>query len=497
MAPVSKDAVNAPHGKMLVFMGLSLAALVESTQGQNPTIPDYQTREQPDGCLLAPSDYGPPPYSVFRDTEDYTYLRDPKKHDDPFDPIKYIPLTSDGDVYLSFGGEIRERWEYYSQPPFGQGQKDPNGYYLQRYMLHADLHVGETFRLFTQFKSDLENDRTGGPRPSVDEDKANIQQMYLDANFPAFDDGSFTLRLGRQELAYGIGRLIDPREGPNVRQSFDGVKWILHIDQWEVDGFATRLAETNTDRFDNPDPYTKFWGVYATRDLPFLPGGGVDLYYLGSRRNFAPYDSGVGTETRHTLGSRLHGKAGDFDYDVEGGYQFGTFGSGDISAWFIAEEVGWTFTQAYGEPHLAFKVDASSGDNNPNSPNLQTFSVLYPRGNYFTEPTPLGAQNIINVHPEIDWRPTKSLTFTLTPNFYWRESTNDGLYNAGGFPEASGGYGDARYVGEETNLVSQWQINRHLTFTVSYDHFFAGDYAREIPGSTNFNYVATWLTFKF
>jgi hypothetical protein len=109
----------------------------------------------------------------------------------------------------------------------------------------------------------------------------------------------------------------------------------------------------------------------------------------------------------------------------------------------------------------------------------------------------LGAQNIINVHPELDWRPTKALTVTLTPNFYWRESTNDGLYNAGGFPEAPGSYGNARYVGEETNLVTQWQINRHVTFTVSYDRFFAGDYARDIPGSTSFNYVATWLTFKF
>jgi hypothetical protein len=52
-------------------------------------------------------------------------------------------------------------------------------------------------------------------------------------------------------------------------------------------------------------------------------------------------------------------------------------------------------------------------------------------------------------------------------------------------------------VGEETNFVGQWQINRHLTFTASYDHFFAGDYAKQIPGSTSFNYVATWLTFKF
>jgi hypothetical protein len=476
---------------------LSLAGFVGNAQAQRQIIPDYQTREQPDGCLLAPSDYGPPPYSVFRDMEDYTYLRDPKKHDDVFDPIKYIPFDSKGDVYLSFGGEIRERWEYYSEPPLGQGPKDTNGYYLQRYMLHADLHVVDTFRLFTQFKSDIEDDRNGGPRPSIDEDKANIHQLYLDINLPPFDDGSFTLRLGRQELAYGIGRLIDPREGPNVRQSFDGVKGILHIEKWEIDGFATRLAETNVDQFDNPDPYTKFWGLYATRDLPFLPGGGVDLYYLGSRRNFAPYDSGLATETRHTIGSRLHGKNGDFDYDVEGGYQFGTFGTGNINAWFIAEEVGWTFTQAYGAPHLAMKVDASSGNDNPNSANLQTFDVLFPRGNYFTEPTPLGAQNIINVHPEVDWRPTKYLTFTLTPNFYWRESTSDGLYNAGGFPEAAGNYGGARYVGEETNLVGQWQINRHLTFTASYDHFFAGDYASQIPGSKSFDYVATWITFKF
>jgi hypothetical protein len=493
--------VVATYVKLLrmipILTGLSLAILTEDAQAQKPFIPDDQTREQPDGCLLAPSDYGPPPYSVFRDMEDYTYLRDPKKHDDVFDPIKYIPLNSTGDIYLSFGGEIRERWEYYSQPPFGQGPKDTNGYYLQRYMLHADLHVGDTFRLFTQFKSDLENDRNGGPRPSIDEDKANIHQLYLDFNLPPFDDGNLTLRLGRQELAYGIGRLIDPREGPNVRQSFDGAKLILHLEKWEIDGFATRLAETNVDQFDNPDPYTKFWGVYATRDLPFLPGSGIDLYYLGSRRNFAPYNSGVGTETRHTLGSRFHGKDGDFDYDVEGGYQFGTFGTGSINAWFVAEEVGWTFSQAYGDPHLAMKVDASSGDNNPASASLQTFSVLYPRGNYFTEPTPLGAQNIINVHPEVDWRPTKYLTFTLTPNFYWRESTSDGLYNAGGFPEAAGNYGNAAYVGEETNLVGQWQINRHLTFTASYDHFFAGDYANEIPGSKSFNYVATWLTFKF
>src|ERR1700678_2534833 len=97
---------------------LTCSLALGDTASSQSSIPDNQTREQPDGCLLAPSEYGPPPYSVFRDMEDYTYLRDPKKHDDPFDPIKYIPLDDKGDIYLSFGGEIRERWEYYSQAPF-------------------------------------------------------------------------------------------------------------------------------------------------------------------------------------------------------------------------------------------------------------------------------------------------------------------------------------------------------------------------------------------
>ena len=33
---------------------------------------------------------------------------------------------------------------------------------------------------------------------------------------------SLVLRLGRQEFEFGSGRFVDVREGPNVRQAFDG-----------------------------------------------------------------------------------------------------------------------------------------------------------------------------------------------------------------------------------------------------------------------------------
>jgi hypothetical protein len=67
-----------------------------------------------------------------------------------------------------------------------------------------------------------------------------------------------------------------------------------------------------------------------------LPNAGIDLYYLGLRRDIGPFNEGVARETRHTLGTRIHGSFDSFDYDVEGGGQFGTFavaGSGSDRRW--------------------------------------------------------------------------------------------------------------------------------------------------------------------
>src|SRR5262245_26247946 len=85
----------------------------------------------------------PSTYKQLRYDEDYGYLRDRAKHGDLFDAIKFVPLGAEGDSYLSLGGEIRQRYEYFHNPVWGQEEKDPNGYWLQRYMLHTDFHLGD------------------------------------------------------------------------------------------------------------------------------------------------------------------------------------------------------------------------------------------------------------------------------------------------------------------------------------------------------------------
>jgi hypothetical protein len=73
-----------------------------------------------------------------------------------------------------------------------------------------------------------------------------------------FDRITITLRLraGRQEFEFGIGRLVDVREGPNVRLAFDGLDLILDTASWHLDGFATRPVINNLNVFDNPPDHT-------------------------------------------------------------------------------------------------------------------------------------------------------------------------------------------------------------------------------------------------
>lgn len=284
----------------------------------------------------------PPSFKQLRYDESYAYVRDPARRTDYLDAIKFIPLSTNGDRYLTLGGEIRERYEYYQNSLWGRGPQDDNGYLLQRYMVHADAHVGDYFRIFTQFKSGLEDGRNGGPRPT-DRDDFDLNQAFLDVRVPLSEADSLTLRAGRQELSYGSSRLVSFREGPNVRLSFDGVKVILKVSGWQVDAFAVKPVRTKTGVFDDdPDPEKSFWGLYAVTPVSWLPGGNADLYYLGLDRKNASFDQGTANELRHSVGTRIWGHKAGWDYNLEVVYQLGSFGGGDIQAWTAASDVGFT-----------------------------------------------------------------------------------------------------------------------------------------------------------
>ena len=457
-----------------------LAAKAQSGQAADVAIPDLS-------------------YKLLREDEDWSFLRDRTLRQDFWDPIKYIPLRSGArDWYLTIGGEAREVWEQIGNDNWGQ-QPYMNGYLNQRYMLSFDFHIGKHVRTFVELKSGLNSFRRSGPRP-IDEKKLDFQAAFLEVGTSKGAD-SVALRVGRQELEYGSGRLIDVREGPNVRLSFDGFMVRNKIDAWQIDGFAVRPDLDNPGFFDNaPNHQVGFWGVYATRPMP--RNVSLDVYYLGLDRKQAAFERGTAQEVRHTLGARISRPVATerrgLDFDYEGAWQFGTFDSGNIQAWTVASETSYRFPTVRLKPRFSAKADISSGDN-PNSKTLGTFNPLFPKGNYFgvlatTGPGPI---NFIDVHPHVETTLPHNVTVSADWIFQWRENVLDGVYAVPGFLIVPASNSRARFVGHRPGTEIRWQANRHLWFQADYGIFYAGKFLKEASPGRNLNYWALWAGYEF
>lgn len=457
----------------------------------------------------------PPPYSIVRYTEDYSYLKDPAARTDPFDPIKYIPLTDSGDVYLSLGGQARERYEYFHNNTFGAGLQDPTGFYLTRLLAHADLHVGDNLRGFIQLKSSMEDNREGAPRVT-DADEFDVQQAFVDFKVPLPTGGpkdSVTIRGGRQDLIYGVERLIGPLDWTNTRRTFEGAKAIVTTGNNQLDLFWVRPVVVEVEEPNNGDGNTSFAGVYDTLSLPdlFGPDAGTKLEMYGlvlNKTKTAAFDTApavaVDSDT-YTLGVRFSGAPKPFDFDAELDYQFGRFNGGDISAYSIALVGGYTLADVPLSPHVYLGFDYASGDDDPANPDRQTFNQLFPTGHlYFGYIDVIGRQNIIDVHPGVDFsilknKPyAKNLSFRAEYHQFWRASTDDAVYNAaGGVQRAAVAGNHESSVGGEIDLLLNYQFDRHVTAYLGYSHFFAGDFIRQTgPGDDiDFLYAAFVYTF--
>jgi hypothetical protein len=80
---------------------------------------------------------------------------------------------------------------------------------------------------------------------------------------------------------------------------------------------------------------------------------------------------------------------------------------------------------------------------------------------------------------------------------FWRESDSDGIYGNAVNLVRSGSGSDARYVGNQIQMLIEWEVNRHFTFNTAYAHFFAGKFLKETRPGKDVDYASVWVTFKF
>jgi hypothetical protein len=389
------------------------------------------------------------------------------------------------------GGQVRQQYERFANEDWSAETPDDSGYWLQRYMFHADARVFRRIRLYGELKSGIEVGRAGGPRPA-DEDTLDVHQAFVDVTA-----GAVTLRLGRQELAFGTQRLVSVREGPNIRQTFDGASLVLLRQRWRVDGFGVRYVSTETGAFDDsPDTGRALWGAYAVGWLDQARTRGVDLYYFGYRRKVATFDQGQSRELRHSWGARLWKTPGALDYNFEAVAQTGSFGATTIRAWTFASDTGFTLA-APGRPRLALRADITSGDHDRNDDRLGTFNPLFPRGAYFGLIASAGPMNHMDLHPQVTTHAGGNVEVTASWLFFWRQQLDDGIYGIPGNLLRSGEGTRSRFVGHSPGVEAEYRLNDHLSLTGNVALFTAGPFIRESSHARNIGFVAGWATYRF
>jgi hypothetical protein len=438
----------------------------------------------------------PPPYQLLRFDENYRYLTNPTAHTDWFDPLKCIRLRrEDSSYYVTFGGEVRERFEGVHAPNFGIGF-GPDAYLLQRLTFLGDLHLGERVSFFAEGISGVmvgEEQRA----PPVQDDPIDLAYAFVDVVPCLTTDATLTLRAGRFGMTFGSGRLVATRaapSAPNIPFRFDGCEVICSDRDWTATGFLTRPAK-DSGHFDGSNPNTAFWGLYFTRWLDAPHQSGLDLYYLGINNTPGHYASGVADENRHSLGIRFFGRKDHWEWNLEDVLQVGRFGDQSILAWTASTAVRYTFDAKW-QPQLAVRFDVASGSPGLHDGQQGTFDPLFPNPQYFNDASLIRPSNLIDVHPYATAHFTQSLSVIGGVDVFWRYSTSDAIYAPSGNIAIPAAETRPAYVATALDVNLQWNLQRHLVFNASCVHFFVGSYVQAAGGS-DVNFVSTTLTFTF
>lgn len=434
-----------------------------------------------------------PGFRPMRYDEDWRPLADPDKRTEPLDALKHIAVGEKG--WLTLGGEARLRGEAYDRLDLGFGGAGQDEYLLGRAMLHADLHLDESVRGFVQLRYGAVRDERRPLGPVQDND-VDVNQAFVDLS-TSVSGGRATLRAGRQELLFGSGRMVAPREGPNVRLSFDGVRAFWSAPRGpRVDVFYTRPVLPRSGAFDDRSSRTyEFWGAYGTTPVRAVPGAGLDLYYFGLDRSRVAFAQGIAAETRHTVGGRWFGRSGAWDWDFEAAYQFGDFGRRGIRAFTLANDLGHTWRDLPWSPRLGLRLDLASGDGDLSDGRLGTFEVPFPKLPYLTEAGFIGPANIMDVHPSFTVQPRPDLRLGVEYAAVWKHREADAFYLPPLRP-VPGTAGQGRFATHLVQVSAYWSPTPQVSLEALYTRALVGD-ALARSGARDSDFLLLQATTRF
>ncbi|WP_395391332.1 alginate export family protein [Novosphingobium sp. BL-8A] len=346
-----------------------------------------------------------------------------------------------------------------------------------------------------------------------------LVQAYVGLDFKTGAKGEARLTAGRFTMNIGSRRLIARQQFRNSTNAYTGVNFVWKggngdqiIALWSMPQQRlpddTQGIQDNKVVWDRESTDLQLWGAHLTKAHVF--GGVLEVYGFGLDERDSPT---VLTKNRHlfTPGARLFRKpkAGHFDYDVEGAYQFGstrlTTSASDmndvpVSAYLIHAEAGTTFKSSW-QPRLSFDFDVASGDK-AGSKTYNRFDTLYGARRFDFGPTGLygavGRSNLLSGGVRVEAKPDKKSDMMFMYRALWLASRTDSFASTS-VRDAKGNSGN--FAGNQFDLrYRRTLVPNVLHFDTGVAYLAKGRFLKDAPnapqtGDTKYGYFDMYFDF--
>ena len=299
------------------------------------------------------------------------------------------------------------------------------------------------------------------------------------------------VRLGRQEVTLGEGRLVGVSDWSLTPRSLDAVRarWVAR--QFDVEVLAALLSAPGA----LAPEYTSFDKGQNARG-----GTGAELYALTLGGHFDPLLQGEVTGLARiartplpddlapsdTLAwdARLHGELGGITYSAEGVYEVGRVGipggHRPLSAWAATARVDWQTSWVL-RPKWALSGSYASGGGGPATEELHRFDPLLPDSRSGLGQMGLYAwSNIIEGAFTVRSAPTDELTITLGYRHVRLADSRGAWFSASLFPIGQNSANGASFLGHELDAAVTYSPLDVLSISGGYGAFITGRGARAI-----------------
>lgn len=439
-------------------------------------------------------------YNVSRWAEDWRAMRDPAKRDDPLDRLKFLPLTQDGEVYLTLSGEFRYRVQATTNPDLRD--REAQRQERVRVFAGADLHLGEHVRFYGELAhAGLQGVNLGTPGANL-RNRLTLQQGFGEV-MGEIGGATVGVRGGRQEFSDGPNLLMAVRDDPTLHFVLDGVRAYARGKRVRADVFDLRYVAYGREGMgdDRTDGARRFSGVTFGYAVPQAAFGGSKLFFdpfvWRLRNRNAVWGRTTAREERMFYGLHLYGDVGRWTIDWTANHQGGTFNGRSIDANQVFLAQTYRVGASPSAPRVGVHVDyASGGGGASGTGDLQTPSGLYGNNIYYSYQLFLTPTNLVAISPNVTVQPVKNLRVTGEYTMAWRPNENEAVYRASGAAFAGTQNVAGGHIADLIRAQAIWAVTPRVSLTGRYEHMMVKD-ALSNAGYKNSDFLAAWVSLRF